>query len=174
MRFIDEIPSSLSQSRLMERQCWRLHDIHGGSFGFTLELYFLSVGKFLSTFPSYLQPELIRHIVLTFKKITSHWRAFVYYRGTRQVILNIVLDIAFYDRGIFSNVRYPDYITNELLNLFRWTLDGQEDAYIEDARREIYHGNLTPNTLVDQKFLVEVKNILGPLRVSPPAPAPHE
>jgi hypothetical protein len=50
MQSIETFPRSLSQSRLMERQLWRLHDLCSGSFGFTLELYFLSVGKLLSTF----------------------------------------------------------------------------------------------------------------------------
>ena len=174
MRLIDEIPSFLSQSRPMERQYWRLLDIDGGSFGFTLELYFLSIGKLLPTFPPGSQPEVDRQIVLTFKAITSRWHAFVDKTGTRQVILNIVLDVAFRDRGIFSNVEYPEYITKELLNLLRRMTTGQADAYIEDAKREILHGDLRPSDTADTQFLLEVKVILGLLRASAPAPAPHE
>ena len=174
MRSIDAIPSSLSQSRLMERQLWRLLDLHRGSFGFTLELYFLSVGKLLSTFSPESQPEGIRQIVFvkTFKAITSDWQAFIFSIGTRQVILNIVFDIAFCGRGIFSDVRYPDYITNELLDLLRRMTAGQGDAYIEDAKREIRHGDLTPSTMVDPQFLPRARAILGPYHASPPALAP--
>ena len=172
MRSIDAIPSSLSQSRLMERQCWRLHDLHRGSFGFTLELYFLSIGKLLSTFSS--PPRGIHQIVFvkTFKAITSDWQKFIFSIGTRQVILNIVFDIAFRGRGIFSDVRYPDYITNKLLDLLRRMTAGQADAYIEDAKREIRHGDLTPSTMVDPQFLPRARAILGPYHASPPALAP--
>ena len=173
MRFIHEIPSSLSQNHLMERQYWRLLDIDRGSFGFTLELYFLSIGKFLPTFSSYFQPEVVRQIVLTFQTITSDWHKLRFSIGTRQVILNIVLDLAFRDRGVFSNVGYPDYITNELLDLLANVIEGQADAYIEDTKREILHGNLTPSTMVDPQFLPMARVILGLPVIAPvPAPAP--
>ena len=180
MRSIDAIPSSLSKSRLMERQFWRLHDLRRGSFGFTLELYFLSIGKLLSTFSSGTPPREIHQIIFvkTFKAITSDWQRFkpTHSIGTRQIILNIVLDIAFQGRGIFSDVRYPGYITAELLGLLRGMIAGQADAYIEDARREIYGENLARSIMVDPQFLPTVKTLLGPPASAPaptPAPAPH-
>ena len=175
MQSIDAIPSSLSKSRLMERQLWRLYDLHRGSFGYTLELYFLSVGKLLLTFSSGSPPGGTHQIVFvkTFKAITFDWQRFTFTDsiGTRQIILNIVLDIAFRGRGIFSDIRYPDYITTELLGLLRGMIAGQADAYIEDARREIYDENLARSIMVDPQFLPTVKSLLGP---PAPAPAPHE
>ena len=160
----------------MERQLWRLLDIHKGSFGFTLELYFLSIGKILSTFSPLVAPRGTHRMVFlkTFKAITFDWYKFQSSTGTRQVILNIVLDIAFRDRGIFSNVRYPEYITDELLGLLRGLPVEQADAYhdVEDAKREIHDGNLTPSTMVDPQFLLTAKKIFGPLHASPPALAP--
>ena len=177
LRHINTIPSSLSQSRLMERQLWRLDDLCHGALGFTLELYFLSIGKILSTSSS--PPRRIHDIVLvkTFRAITSDWQAFTHSIGTRQVILNIVLDITFRGRGIFSDVRYPDYITHELLDLLRSMIIGQEDAYIEDARKEIHSEDLEPSIIVDPRFLPTVKGILDPPAPAPaatsePAPAP--
>ena len=163
MQSIETIPSSLSQSRLMERQLWRLHDLYSGSFGFTLELYFLSIGKLLSTFSKSAQLRGIHQIVFvkTFKAITSNWRAFTYSIGTRQIIIHIVIDIALRGRGIFSDIRYPEYITSELLDLLGWMITGQADAYIEDARREIHAENLIPSIMVDSQFLPKARAILG-------------
>ena len=178
MRFIHEIPSYLSQCRPMERQYWRLLDIYGGSFGFALELYFLSVGKLLPTFSPDFQPEVVCQIILTFRGITFDWYSFGFSIGPRQVILNIVLDLAFRDCGILSNVRYPDYVTNELLDLLKNVIEGQADAYIEDTKREILYGNLTRSTMVDPEFLPKARAILGlpalalaPALGPPPAPA---
>ena len=158
LRSIEAIPSSLSQSRLMERQFWRLQDLCNGAFGFTLELYFLSTRKLLSTFSS--PPGGIHQIVFvkTFKAITSGWQEFTNLIGTRQIILNIVYDIAFCDHGIFSDFKYPDYITEELLDLLRRMIDGQADAYIEDAKREIRREDLI---VFDSWFRLRARALLG-------------
>ena len=185
LRHINTIPRSLSQSRLMERQLWRLDDLCHGALGFTLELYFLSIGKILSTFSS--PPRQIHEIVLvkTFKTIASDWPAFTGANsiGTRQIIHNIVFDIAFRGRGIFSDVRYPDAITNVLLDLLGSMTIGQQDSYIEDARKEIHRSGLEPSILVDPQFLRRARGILGSPSPTPvltsaptselaPAPAP--
>ena len=159
LRSIGAIPSSLSQGRLMERQLWRLQDLCNGAFGFTLELYyFLSIRKLLSTFSS--PPRGIHNIIFvkTFRAITSDWQEFTNSIGTRQIILNLVCDIAFRDRGTFSNVGYPDYITKELLDLLRRMIAGQADAFIEDAKREILREDLT---VFDPQFLSKARDILG-------------
>ena len=163
---IDAIPSSLSQSRLMERQLWRIQDLCYGAFGFTLELYFLSIGKLLSAFLSPLREIHQSIFIKAFRAITSDWKDFKDSIGTQQIILNIVFDIAFHGRGIFSDVRYPDYITKELLDLLRSMIIGQEDAYIEDARKEIHREDLEPSNM-NSRFLPSVRGILDP-----PAPAP--
>jgi hypothetical protein len=163
MRSIDAIPSSLSQSHLMERQLWRLLDLRSGSFGFTLELYFLSIGKLLSTFSHESPPGEIHQIVFvkTFKAITSDWQSFTHSIGTRQVILNIAYDIAFRGRGIFSDVVYPNYIKHELLDLLKQMVAGRTDVYMEDAKREIRREDLT---VFDPQFRSKARDILGPPR----------
>ena len=142
----EKVPPSLrpavNQHRLMERQLWRLRDLcEGGAFGFTLELYFLSMRHILSTFTS--QPREIHKTlyVNTFRAITSDWKEFTNSIGTLQIILNLVYDIVFRDRGIFSNFEYPDYITEELLDLLGRMIEGQEDAYVEDAMKELWRGD---------------------------------
>ena len=154
LRSIERIPSflgaALSQSRLMERQLWRLGDIHvGGAFGFTLELYFLSIRHIMSTFTSPPRGIYRTLFVNTFRAITSDWQEFTNSIGTIQVILNLVYDIALRDRGIFSNFVYPDYITKELLDLLGRMINGQEDVYIEDAMEELRRVDLE---VLDPRF----------------------
>jgi len=154
--------TSLSESRLMERQLWRLQDLSQGAFGFTLELYFLSVGQLLSTFSP--APGGIHQTVFvnTFKAITSDWQKFTNLIGTRQIIFNLVCDIAIRDRGIFSNFKYPDYITKELLDLLRRMVDGQADTHIEGAKREIRRGESGDLKVLDPEFLSMARYTLGP------------
>jgi len=157
LRSIEAIPSSLSQSHLMERQLWRLQDLSNGAFGFTLELYFLSIRQLLSTLPS--PPSEIHETVFdrALWDITSDWQEFNSI-GTRQIILDLVCDIAFRDRGIFSNVGYPGYITMTLLDLLRRMIAGQGGAFVEDAKREIRREDLT---VFDPQFLSKARDILG-------------
>ena len=156
-RLIKAIPSSLFQSHLMERQLWRLLDISNGALGFTLELYFLSIRQLLSTFSS--PPGGIHEIVFVraFEAIMFGWQTFTISDGTRQIILNLVCDIAFRDRGIFSNFKYPDYITKKLLDLLRQMIGRQTDASFEDARREMNREDLT---VFDPQFRSTARDIL--------------
>ena len=141
LKTVEKIPVSMRlvvhQHRLMERQLWRLEDISAGAFGFTLELYFLSLRQILST--SMFQPREIHVLFYTnaFKVITSDWDQFKGSRGTLQIILNLVCDIAVRDRGIFSNCEYPSYIKKELLKLLDNMVKGQANSYIDDAMAEL-------------------------------------
>lgn len=132
-----------NQHRLMERQFWRLEDLRvGGAFGFTLELYFLSIRHILSTFTSPLKEIHKTLYVNTFKAITSDWKEVKKSTGTLQIILNLVYDITFEDRGIFSNIRYPDCVTEQLLDLLRQMIEGQEDTYAGAASEELWRVDL--------------------------------
>jgi hypothetical protein len=118
----------------MERQLWRLEDLGlGGAFGFTLELYFLSLRQILSTFTSSPREIDISFFIGAFRAITSDWEQVKGSCGTLQIILNLVCDIAIRDRGIFSNFSYPDYITKELLELLGNMVEGQTDPCIDAA-----------------------------------------
>ena len=141
LKTVEKIPISMRlvvhQHRLMERQLWRLEDISVGAFGFTVELYFLSLRQILST--SIFRPREIHVLFYTnaFKIITSDWEQFKGSRGTLQIILNLVCDIAVRDRGIFSNCEYPSYITKELLKLLDNMVKGQSNSYIDAAMEEL-------------------------------------
>ncbi len=164
LQAVEKIPSSLRsalhQHRLMERQLWRLQDLSvGGAFGFTLELYFLSIKQLLSTFTS--PPKEIHKTlyVKTLKAITADWENFTDNgtdsQGTLQIILNLVYDIAVQDRGIFSNFGYPTYITNELLDLLGRMIESQPQpaAYIDDAMRELWPDDQSqPGIVRDREF----------------------
>src|SRR6266851_1222245 len=94
--------SVAKEHHLMERQQWRIQDLSiGGAFGFTLELYFLSLKQILSTFPSPPREVHITFYISAFKAITSDWDDFKDSLATQQIILNMVCDMAVQDRGIF-------------------------------------------------------------------------
>jgi len=142
----------------MERQLWRLEDLRvGGAIGFTLELYFLSIGPFLPTSTSRPQwiPETL--FVNTFKTITSEWENFTTSTGTLPIILNLVCDITLKHRGIFSNFKYPEYITEQLLQLLGQMIKGKEGVYRGEALKELLGGRLTA---VDSRFLSRVAMVL--------------
>jgi len=139
---VENIPRSLRSvprhHRLMERQLWRLEDLGcGGAFGFTLELYFLSLRQILSTFTSSPREIDISFHIGAFKAITSDWDQVKGSCGTLQIILNLVCDIAIRDRGVFSNYTYPGYITKELLELLGNMVEGQAYPCIDAARNEL-------------------------------------
>jgi Family of unknown function (DUF6535) len=129
--------SVVSQGRIMERQLWRLEDLGIGAFGFTLELYFLSLRQILPTFTSRPSETHVSFYINAFKVITSDWEQFKRSRGTLQIVLNLVLDIAVRDRGIFSNFEYPSYIKRELLELLDAMVKGEPSPYIDDAMAEL-------------------------------------
>ena len=146
LRGVEKIPAALRsvprRHHLMERQLWRLDDLsRGGAFGFTLELYFLSLRQILSTFTGTSLPRGVdtSFYVGAFKAITSDWEQVKGSLGTLQIVLNIVCDIAIRDRGIFSS-SYPDYINKELLDLLEKMVEGQAIEaipYIRSALDEL-------------------------------------
>jgi len=149
------------QRRLMERQLWRLQDLSiGGAFGFTLELYFLSLKQILSTYTS---PPGEIHILGAFKAITSDWDSEQLKNspGTLQIILYMACDIAVQNRGIFSNFVYPEYITKELLELFGNMVEGQENCDTDPALKELR--NVPSWRVTDKKFYGALKTILDHL-----------
>jgi hypothetical protein len=142
LRGVENIPRSLRSvprhHHLMERQLWRLEDLGcGGAFGFTLELYFLSLRQILSTFTSSPREIDISFYIGAFKAITSDWEQVKGSCGTLQILLNLVCDIAIRDRGVFSNYTYPGYITKELLGLLGNMIKGQPNPCIDAAWDEL-------------------------------------
>src|SRR6267142_1643354 len=135
---LPSLRSVVRRHHLMERQLWRLQDLSiGGAFGFTLELYFLSLKKILSTFTPPPREIHITFYIGAFKAITSDWERFKDSLGTQQIILNLVCDMAVRDRGMFSNFVYPEYITKELLELLGKMVKGQTNRYIDAALNEL-------------------------------------
>lgn len=122
------VGSAVERHRSMERQFWRLQDIReGGALGYTLELYLLSLKRILSTITRQPRDILLTYYAGALKSITSDWKSYKKSIGTLQIILNIICDMAVRDRGIFSNFRYPDYvtITEELLTLLGNMVEGE-------------------------------------------------
>ena len=147
------VGSVVRKHRSMERQLWRLQDLSdGGAFGFTLELYLLSFRRILSTITSQPREILFTFYVGALKSITSDWDRHKGSLGTLQIILNIVSDIAVRDRGIFSNIPYPDYITKELLDLLGNMVKGQANPYIDAAMEELLAKDVVEWRISDRAF----------------------
>ncbi|KAH9061787.1 hypothetical protein EDB83DRAFT_2675448 [Lactarius deliciosus] len=90
----------------MRRQLWRLQDLRdGGGFGFTVELFFLSLRRPLSI--SSLHESNSVFYTSTFKIITSHWEESRQSLGTHCILLNIICDLIIPGRGIFSGLFMP-------------------------------------------------------------------
>jgi hypothetical protein len=124
--------SVVGDQHLMERQLWRLLDLRdGGGFGLSVELFFLVLAKLLSMAQS--QDTLSALYIGTFRSITSGWEKHKGSIGTKRVILNHVCDIAIYDRGIFSETKFPRNITTELLVLLENMTEGQSSSHFDDA-----------------------------------------
>ncbi|KAH8985745.1 hypothetical protein EDB86DRAFT_2320202 [Lactarius hatsudake] len=136
LKSIDQVPVSLRQPNgLIRRQLWRLQDVRdGGGFGYTVELFFLSLRRLLS-----LSPLHEDFYVSTFKLITSRWMESRESLGTQCILLNIICDLIAEGRGIFSDFAYPESITTMLFNTVKNMLRGYAgpDKHIRDAVHEI-------------------------------------
>ena len=111
----------------MQRQLWRLQDLHDGSgLGFAVELFFLALSQLLSTSSSEESHSAL--FTGTFRAITSDWSKHKHSVGTQ----NILLDIAMSRREDFD-VHYPAYIVDEFLLLLGRILEGQTGPHIDKA-----------------------------------------
>ena len=128
--------SGVHLRHLMERQLWRLQDLRdGGGFGLWVELYFLVIQP-LIIMP--LSPDALSSLLLgMFRAIASTWRQHKLSIGTQRVVLNIICDIAIWERGPLSNCTYPKYVTDELLVLVGNIVEGQSGSHIDEAMKEL-------------------------------------
>jgi len=136
---IDKIPISLRRlNRLMKRQLRRLQDLRdGGGLGFTIELFFLALRQLSSVSLTPESKEIL--YVGTFKAITSGWVDSKHSFGTQAILLDLVCDLVIQGRGVFSDIAYPTFIVDELLELVRKMVDGHGGlhAHINDAVEEL-------------------------------------
>jgi len=167
---LNAIPASVGPAmethQSMQRQFWRLQDMReGGALGFTLELYLLSLRRILSTITREPRGILVTYYTGALKSITLDWEKRKKSLGTLQIILNIVCDIAVRNRGIFSNFKYPDYITEELLKLLGNMVEGEANSCIDDALTEL--NALEKGRTFDKEFVETVKGIIVDRRAGP-------
>ncbi|KAN0135820.1 hypothetical protein V8E53_006272 [Lactarius tabidus] len=139
LKSVDQIALSLRRpDGLMKRQLWRLQDLRdGGGFGFTIELFFLSLRRLLSI-PSLHGSSSIFYIG-TFKVITSNLEENRDSLGTQQILLSLICDLIIQDRGIFSGFLYPEPITTMLIDMIGKMLQAYTgpDWHIRNAVWEI-------------------------------------
>jgi hypothetical protein len=128
--------SGVHQQHLMERQLYRLQDWRdGGGFGFWVELSFPVVHQILKIPLS--SDAHFSLIIGLFKTITYNWRQHKHSIGTQRVILNIICDMAIYDRGPLSDLIFPSYLIDELLVLVDNMMDGQSGSHIDASLKEL-------------------------------------
>jgi hypothetical protein len=139
LKSVDQVSLSLRRpDGLMKRQLWRLQDLRdGGGFGFTIELFFLSLRRLLSI-PS-LHGSSGVFYTGTFKVITSNLEEGKDSLGTQQILLSLICDLIIQDRGIFSGFLYPEPVTTMLVDMIEKMLQVYTGPYwhIHDAVREI-------------------------------------
>ena len=129
LKILDNSPFSSWQGDEMQRQLWRLQDLHDGGFGFTVNLFFVAFDQLFSTSPS-----MESHSALytgTFRAITSDWSKHKDSLGTQ----NILLYIAMSHHRKFG-FEYPAYIFDEFLLLLGNVIEGRTGAHIIKARQE--------------------------------------
>ena len=139
LKFVEQIPVSLRRPKgLMKRQLWRLQDLRDGSgLGFTIELFFLSLRRLLSI-TSLHESNCVLYTG-AFKVTTSRWEESKDSLGTQLVLLNIICDLIIKSRGIFSDVKYPEAVTDILVDVVGHMLGGHAglDEDILNALQEI-------------------------------------
>ena len=113
------------QVDLIQRQLWRLQDLHqGGGLGFTVELFFLALSQLLSTSSS-----RESHSALytgTFRAITHDWSKHKKSLGTQKLLLRIAIE---FDES------YPVCIVDEFLLFLGNIFEGQSGPHIDEARQ---------------------------------------
>jgi hypothetical protein len=148
LKYLREVPIPLrGLNYLMERQLWRLLDLHdGGGLGFTIELFFLALRQLSSASPSpdkSSSSELEKEFYTgTFDVIKSNWKKSKNSTGTQRILLDLLCDLIIQGRGIFSDSRYPRYIVKRLLDLVGEMVEGlglQRDRHrhIDDLLDEL-------------------------------------
>ena len=133
----------------MQRQFWRLQDLRdGGGFGFTVELFFITLLQLLSASSSNESHSAL--YTGTFQAITSGWSKHKDSLGTQKLLL----DIAMSRRWEFDT-QYPDYIVDKFLLLLGNIFKGQTGPHIDKARQQLESfGLYSPKGFVERVFRV--------------------
>ena len=119
---------------LLQRWVWSLDDLLKGGFGFTLELFLVSLKQILSTHPSHASYSAL--YIGTFRAITSRWRRYgrsIYYAGSHYILLDVVAS----DQGFLRTFDYPDYITDEVWELLGDIFEGQTGSHVDIAVQKL-------------------------------------
>ena len=178
-----EIPVALRGLNYpMKRQLWRLLDLRdGGGLGFTIELFFLSLRQLLS---ASLSDELKDFFTGTFKVITSNWKKSKDSAGTQGILLDLLCDLVIRGRGVFSDLSYPSYIVDMLLDLVGKMVKGHrgKHSYINDIIRELEDDDL--RNCMDNHLQEEAMSVIGqpsedfafwhPMKSAPQLPQPSK
>ena len=165
-----EIPVSLrGLNGLVKRQVWRLLDLRDGhGFGFTVELFFLTIGQLSST-SSLSELELAKEIYPgTFEAITFNWEKSKNSAGTQRILLDILCDLVIRNRGVFSDFSYPRYIVDMLLDLVERMVEGHGGSlpHINEVIKELKDDDL--RNRMDNSLRDEALDAIGlPLDTMP-------
>ena len=123
---------TLWEKEVVQRQLWRLQDLHsGGGFGFCVEIFLISLKHLLSACTSTESQSAL--YISTFRTITSDWRKYRHSLGTQKILLHIIASHC----GLIARFNYPAYITDELLVLVDNIIKGQTGPHIDLAMERL-------------------------------------
>jgi hypothetical protein len=132
LNVIEKILGRRRPSGLLQRQLWRLQDLSDGNgLGITIELFFISLWQLLST--SLSQESQSALYIGTLRSITSNWSLYKQSPGTQKILLDAVAS----SDDIFSNFRFPAFITDELLVVLGNVFDKQTGPHIDHAVQQL-------------------------------------
>ena len=148
----------------MTRQLWRLLDLRDGcGFGFTVELFFLSLRQLEFSSTSSLSELELTEVFYTgtFEVITSNWEKSKDSAGTQRILLDLLCDLVIRNRGVFSDSSYPRYIVKMLLDLVQKMVDGHRGSHdhINEVINELLNDNLRDR--MDNNLRDEALDALG-------------
>ena len=164
-----QVSSLPGLNHLMKRQLWRLLDLRDGhGFGFTVELFFLSLRQLeLSSTSSELELTKVFY-TSTFKVITSNWEKSKKSAGTQRILLDLLCDLVIRSRGVFSDSSYPPYIVEMLLDLVKRMVEGHGGSlpHINEVIKELEDDDL--RNRMDNSLRDDALDAIDPPDTTPP------
>ena len=173
LKSLRDIPTSSLRGlqHRMTRQLWRLLDLRDGcGFGFTVELFFLSLRQLKLTSTSSLSELELAKVFYTgtFEVITSNWKKSKDSAGTQRILLDLLCDLVIRNRGVFSDSSYPPYIVNMLLDLVKRMVEGHGGSlpHINEIIKELKDADLRDR--MDNNLRDDALYAIDPPDTTPP------
>jgi hypothetical protein len=146
----------------LQRVLWRLQGLgDGGSLGFNVELFFLSLKQLLSTYSSEKSHSPL--YIGTFRVITSDWRKHKNSLATQKLLLDMIAS----NDSIIATFDCPTDIRHEFLVLLGNIFAGQTGPHIDDAVQQLVNSYIRGYHWGGMGFLAKALKVLTHARQAP-------